>query len=83
MNTNESYNRRTFIKTTTAGALLASTAPLALALACAVWAALAGTYRGLRLSELLRFGAEPAAPVVPTTVPLPRPTTNTQELSVR
>jgi hypothetical protein len=28
MNTNESYNRRTFIKTTTAGAFLGSTAPL-------------------------------------------------------
>lgn len=28
MNTNESYNRRTFIKTTTAGVLLGSTAPL-------------------------------------------------------
>lgn len=35
---------------------LATVAPLALAIACAVWAGLAGTYRGLRLSELLRFG---------------------------
>lgn len=40
---------------------LASTAPLALATACAVWAALAGTYRGLRLSELLRFRVRPVA----------------------
>ncbi|MBW0133159.1 7TM domain-containing protein [Pseudonocardia abyssalis] len=35
---------------------LATVAPLTLAIACAVWAGLAGTYRGLRLSELLRFG---------------------------
>jgi hypothetical protein len=35
---------------------LASTAPLALAVACCVWSGLAGTYRGLRLNELLRFG---------------------------
>jgi hypothetical protein len=34
----------------------ASAAPLALAVACAVSAGLAGTYRGLRLTELVRFG---------------------------
>lgn len=35
---------------------LASNVPIALALTCAMWAWLAGTYRGLRLTELLRFG---------------------------
>lgn len=35
---------------------LATTVPLTLAVACAVWAGLAGTYRGLRLTELVRFG---------------------------
>lgn len=35
---------------------LATAVPLALAVACAVWAGLAGTYRGLRLTELVRFG---------------------------
>ncbi len=35
--------------------LLAETAPLAFALACTIWAGLAGGYRGLRLVELIRF----------------------------
>ncbi|WP_219416272.1 7TM domain-containing protein [Pseudonocardia nigra] len=52
---------------------LASTTPLALALACAVWAGVAGTYRGLRLTELLRFGASTATSGVLTpTAALPR-----------
>lgn len=34
---------------------LADEVPLALALACGMWTIVAGTYRGLRLSELLRF----------------------------
>ncbi|MFE1410947.1 7TM domain-containing protein [Streptomyces sp. NPDC058746] len=38
---------------------LAEAVPLQLAIACAVWAVLVGTYRGLRLSELFRFA--PAA----------------------
>ncbi|MGW4853357.1 7TM domain-containing protein [Streptomyces sp. NPDC004288] len=38
---------------------VAEAVPLQLALACAVWTAVAGTYRGLRLSELFRFA--PAA----------------------
>ncbi|MFB6630266.1 7TM domain-containing protein [Streptomyces sp. NPDC056362] len=38
---------------------VAEAIPLQLALACAVWTAVAGTYRGLRLSELFRFA--PAA----------------------
>ncbi|MGW6708527.1 7TM domain-containing protein [Streptomyces sp. NPDC054956] len=38
---------------------LAEAVPLQLAIACAVWTAIAGTYRGLRLSELSRFA--PAA----------------------
>ncbi|MFE4257303.1 7TM domain-containing protein [Streptomyces sp. NPDC056883] len=38
---------------------LAEAVPLQLALVCAVWTAIAGTYRGLRLSELSRFA--PAA----------------------
>ena len=45
----------------------ASAAPLAVAFACAVWAGVAGTYRGLRLTELLRFrrGTDPEAPEGP------------------
>lgn len=75
---------------------LASAAPLALALACAVWAGLAGTYRGLRLTELLRFGrggdgpavltappGDPATVVLPANAPTTTPTTTTQEMSVR
>ncbi|MEU5922010.1 7TM domain-containing protein [Streptomyces sp. NPDC047141] len=38
---------------------VAEAVPLQLALACAVWTAVVGTYRGLRLSELFRFA--PAA----------------------
>ncbi|MGW8363772.1 7TM domain-containing protein [Streptomyces wedmorensis] len=38
---------------------IAEAVPLQLALVCAVWTAIAGTYRGLRLSELFRFA--PAA----------------------
>ncbi|MFE2288740.1 7TM domain-containing protein [Streptomyces sp. NPDC059443] len=38
---------------------LAEAVPLQLALVCAVWTAIVGTYRGLRLSELFRFA--PAA----------------------
>ncbi|MGH3861395.1 7TM domain-containing protein [Actinokineospora sp.] len=38
---------------------MGDTVPLAFAAACCVWAFVAGTYRGLRLSELLRFA--PAA----------------------
>ncbi|MFE7510433.1 7TM domain-containing protein [Streptomyces sp. NPDC057540] len=38
---------------------VAEAVPLQLALVCAVWTAVAGTYRGLRLSELFRFA--PAA----------------------
>jgi hypothetical protein len=34
---------------------LADEVPLALALACGMWTIVAGTYRGLRLSELMRF----------------------------
>jgi len=34
---------------------LADEVPLALAVACGMWTIVAGTYRGLRLSELLRF----------------------------
>lgn len=41
---------------------LAATAPLALATACAIWAGVAGTYRGLRLSELIRFGGTGPGP---------------------
>lgn len=55
---------------------LATVAPLALAVACAVWAGLAGTYRGLRLSELLRFGrghpADPAAGAATVLLDAPR-----------
>jgi hypothetical protein len=40
---------------------LAAAALLALAVACAVSAALAGTYRALRLTELVRFGTGPGA----------------------
>ena len=36
---------------------LAETVPLPLAVACAIWAAVVGTYRGLRLTELARFGS--------------------------
>lgn len=36
---------------------LAETAPLALAVAAVIWTWIAGTYRGLRLTELLRFEA--------------------------
>lgn len=36
--------------------VLATNVPIAFAVACAMWAWLAGTYRGLRLTELLRFG---------------------------
>ncbi len=36
---------------------LAETVPLPLAMACATWAAVIGTYRGLRLTELARFGS--------------------------
>jgi len=35
---------------------LATKVPIAFAVACGLWAWLAGTYRGLRLTELLRFG---------------------------
>lgn len=42
--------------------LVAETVPLQLAVACTVWAAVAGTYRGLRLLELVRFA--PAARTV-------------------
>ncbi|MEV8590775.1 7TM domain-containing protein [Streptomyces sp. NPDC051180] len=38
---------------------VAEAVPLQLALVCAVWTAIAGTYRGLRLNELFRFA--PAA----------------------
>ncbi|MFB6837162.1 7TM domain-containing protein [Streptomyces sp. NPDC056361] len=38
---------------------IAEAVPLQLALVCAVWTAVAGTYRGLRLNELFRFA--PAA----------------------
>jgi hypothetical protein len=34
---------------------LADEVPLPLALACGMWTIVAGTYRGLRLSELMRF----------------------------
>ncbi|MEV6520674.1 7TM domain-containing protein [Longispora sp. NPDC051575] len=34
---------------------IAETVPLQLAIVCAVWTAIVGTYRGLRLTELLRF----------------------------
>lgn len=47
---------------------LAAAAPLALVVGCAVSAAVAGTYRGLRLTELLRFGHRG-----PTPVPVPAP----------
>lgn len=36
---------------------LAETVPLPLAITCAIWAAVIGTYRGLRLTELARFGS--------------------------
>ncbi|MCA1702950.1 MAG: hypothetical protein LC808_06645 [Actinobacteria bacterium] len=36
---------------------LAETVPLPLAISCAIWAAIIGTYRGLRLTELARFGS--------------------------
>jgi hypothetical protein len=36
---------------------LAETVPLPLAITCAIWAAVVGTYRGLRLTELARFGS--------------------------
>ncbi len=35
--------------------LVAEAAPVAFAIACTIWAGLAGTYRGLRLVELIRF----------------------------
>ena len=73
---------------------LASAAPLAMALACAVWAGVAGTYRGLRLSELLRFGqgpavmaAPPRATADPASVTLPHPAPGapapTKEMTLR
>lgn len=52
---------------------LAAAAPLAMALACAVWAGVAGTYRGLRLSELLRFGRGPAVTAGPPHAPVAGP----------
>jgi hypothetical protein len=61
---------------------LAAAAPLALAGACAVAACLAGTYRGLRLNELLRF--DPETPTDSATA-LPDATTarSHQELTIR
>lgn len=44
---------------------IADAAPLALAFAAAVWAGVAGTYRGLRLTELLRFGGTRTTPMPP------------------
>lgn len=62
---------------------LASTAPLALAVACAVCAGVAGTYRGLRLSELLRFGARTQIPVAPALPSARRTDPNLQETTNR
>jgi hypothetical protein len=66
---------------------LATTAPLAVAIACAVLAGLAGTYRGLRLTELLRFGSsgrdDAVAPLDAETVLLPAPHATTRERTNR
>lgn len=35
--------------------IVADTVPVQFALACTVWACIIGTYRGLRVNELLRF----------------------------
>lgn len=52
---------------------LAQTVPLPLAVACAIWAGIVGTYRGLRLTELVRFGSaarppQPSQPALPAGV---------------
>lgn len=48
-----------FVILTPAVRLLAESVPIQLALACTVWAAVIGTYRGLRVNELVRFRPTP------------------------